>query len=154
MQNWQETLLKHSEYLAKINQKYNVEIDPNAQIEKRTEANELTQTPIIVNNKGVLFDGINHSEQFGAKRGCNCTCRKAFMMTIKIISILLIFTAVIVLCALLFGGKGCDAHPDIEPPDMPTIPNGNGYGIRRRGGCCCLCPLIRWIKSDKWCSCD
>jgi hypothetical protein len=140
----------NNEYLAKINQKYNVEIDPNIQIEKRTEANEITQTPIIVNNTEVPVAKINYLEKFGVKRGCNCTCRKAFMMTVKIIVVVLLFAILIVLCALLLGGGGRGGG-DVGGGDIDMSPSGGGHGSHRGRGCCCFCPLIRWVKSDKWC---
>jgi hypothetical protein len=140
----------NNEYLAKINQKYNVEIDPNIQIEKRTEANEITQTPIIVNNTEVPIAKINYLEKFGVKRGCNCTCRKAFMMTVKIIVVVLLFAILIVLCALLLGGGGRGGG-DVGGGDIDMSPSGGGHGSHRGRGCCCFCPLIRWVKSDKWC---
>ena len=144
----------NNEYLAKINQKYNVEIDPNIQIEKRTEANEITQTPIIVNNTEVPIAKVNYLEKFGVKRGCNCTCRKAFMMTVKIIVVVLLFAILIVLCALLLsggGGSGGGGGGDVGGGDIDMSPSGGGHRPSRGCDCCCFCPLIRWVKSDKWC---
>ena len=136
----------NKEYLAKINKNYNLGNDPNIQKEQTTEIIPIAQPPVLIDTTGVV--PIADTKFF--RNDKKCTCRKVFMITVKVLLILLLIGLIILCCALILQGGGSS-----------SIGSGSGGGSSggggrhgRRGNWCCCCDIYRWIKSDKWCSKD
>lgn len=131
----------NDEYLSKINKNNNLEKESNIQKEKKTELRDINHPPITLNNTEVQISetNFNESERIRKDSSCNCPkCYRAFMITVKLLICIPFGIFIIALWILLVGlSKG-----------------GNGVGGHNSGlcfCCCCLTPLWKWIKSDKWC---